>query len=217
MKTERRILSVLLCIVLCLNMLPIWALAEDAEAAEPFSEEPAAEMLQEEPADNWQEPLEEPEEDPEEDPVIIETGSEASDTFETGGDNSVENEDSAVKDVADPVKGETDEQTSMTDAGEVDMAVGEVAKQAEISETEMTEGTAVETSATSLSDKELATEAALQVEEKQEATADLMNETGTCGVYLTWTLDDAGKLTISGTGEMSDYYGTFRVICTHGG
>ena len=28
---------------------------------------------------------------------------------------------------------------------------------------------------------------------------------GTCGDHLTWTLDDAGTLTISGTGGMSDY------------
>ena len=30
-------------------------------------------------------------------------------------------------------------------------------------------------------------------------------EQGTCGTDLTWTLDDQGKLTISGTGEMNDY------------
>ncbi len=30
---------------------------------------------------------------------------------------------------------------------------------------------------------------------------------GTCGDNLTWTLDDAGTLTISGTGEMADYNG----------
>lgn len=29
---------------------------------------------------------------------------------------------------------------------------------------------------------------------------------GTCGNHLTWTLDSSGKLTISGTGEMYDYY-----------
>lgn len=28
---------------------------------------------------------------------------------------------------------------------------------------------------------------------------------GTCGENLTWTLDDDGLLTISGTGDMSDY------------
>ena len=32
-------------------------------------------------------------------------------------------------------------------------------------------------------------------------------ETGTCGENLTWTLDDAGTLTISGTGAMDDYSG----------
>ena len=29
---------------------------------------------------------------------------------------------------------------------------------------------------------------------------------GTCGENLTWTLDDSGTLTISGTGEMDDFY-----------
>ena len=29
---------------------------------------------------------------------------------------------------------------------------------------------------------------------------------GTCSEHLTWTLDDAGTLTISGTGPMDDYY-----------
>ena len=28
---------------------------------------------------------------------------------------------------------------------------------------------------------------------------------GTCGANLTWTLDDAGTLTISGTGKMYEY------------
>ena len=31
-------------------------------------------------------------------------------------------------------------------------------------------------------------------------------ESGTCGDNLTWTLDDNGTLTISGQGEMYDYY-----------
>lgn len=31
-------------------------------------------------------------------------------------------------------------------------------------------------------------------------------DSGTCGANLTWTLDSDGTLTISGTGEMEDYY-----------
>ena len=31
-------------------------------------------------------------------------------------------------------------------------------------------------------------------------------ESGTCGKNLTWTLDDEGTLTISGTGDMDNYY-----------
>lgn len=30
-------------------------------------------------------------------------------------------------------------------------------------------------------------------------------DSGTCGDNLTWTLDDSGTLTISGTGDMEDY------------
>lgn len=33
---------------------------------------------------------------------------------------------------------------------------------------------------------------------------------GTCGNHLTWTLDSSGKLTISGTGDMSDYTHDFE-------
>ena len=33
----------------------------------------------------------------------------------------------------------------------------------------------------------------------------LAAESGTCGKNLTWTLDDTGLLTISGTGDMDDY------------
>ena len=40
-----------------------------------------------------------------------------------------------------------------------------------------------------------------------EDTAELAEATsGTCGENLTWTLDNEGTLTISGTGAMTDYY-----------
>ena len=37
------------------------------------------------------------------------------------------------------------------------------------------------------------------------STEDEAATSGTCGENLTWTLDDAGTLTISGTGEMTDW------------
>ena len=37
-----------------------------------------------------------------------------------------------------------------------------------------------------------------------EAAAETVTS-GSCGENLTWTLDDAGTLTISGTGGMTDY------------
>ena len=43
-------------------------------------------------------------------------------------------------------------------------------------------------------------------------------ESGTCGANggkLTWTLDDAGTLTISGTGEMADYFINYDSITQH--
>ncbi len=43
-------------------------------------------------------------------------------------------------------------------------------------------------------------------ETEETAAADREPVGGTCGPALTWTLDDAGVLTISGTGEMDDYY-----------
>ena len=39
-----------------------------------------------------------------------------------------------------------------------------------------------------------------------KASAASVVESGTCGENLTWTLDDEGTLTISGTGEMYDYH-----------
>lgn len=36
----------------------------------------------------------------------------------------------------------------------------------------------------------------------EEATAQQIIDSGTCGKNVTWTLDDDGLLTISGTGEM---------------
>lgn len=38
-------------------------------------------------------------------------------------------------------------------------------------------------------------------------------ESGTCGENLTWTLDDSGTLTISGTGNMTDYEGLASPFC----
>ena len=38
------------------------------------------------------------------------------------------------------------------------------------------------------------------------ASAALAAESGKCGDDLTWVLDDNGTLTISGTGEMDNYY-----------
>ena len=38
------------------------------------------------------------------------------------------------------------------------------------------------------------------------AQSDTLNGSGTCDDGLTWTLDNNGKLTISGSGEMADYY-----------
>lgn len=39
----------------------------------------------------------------------------------------------------------------------------------------------------------------------EESTATTVNSSGTCGNNLTWTLDDEGTLTISGTGAMSNW------------
>jgi hypothetical protein len=37
------------------------------------------------------------------------------------------------------------------------------------------------------------------------AATGFAEESGTCGEHLTWTLSNDGTLTISGTGEMTDY------------
>ncbi|MBO4867347.1 MAG: leucine-rich repeat domain-containing protein [Ruminococcus sp.] len=42
------------------------------------------------------------------------------------------------------------------------------------------------------------------------ASAAVTKASGTCGANLTWTLDDEGTLTISGTGEMANYWSTVK-------
>ncbi|SEK43106.1 leucine-rich repeat domain-containing protein [Ruminococcus albus] len=42
------------------------------------------------------------------------------------------------------------------------------------------------------------------------ASAAVTKASGTCGAKVTWTLDDEGTLTISGTGEMANYWSTVK-------
>ena len=42
-------------------------------------------------------------------------------------------------------------------------------------------------------------------------TAHAVTASGTCGDYLTWTLNDDGVLTISGTGPMTDYTNSYAL------
>ena len=49
-----------------------------------------------------------------------------------------------------------------------------------------------------------------------KAQAATITQSGTCGANLTWTLDDAGTLTISGTGVMTNYaYSYSSASSTH--
>ena len=53
-------------------------------------------------------------------------------------------------------------------------------------------------------------------EEEPQVTEPALSATeqnsGTCGENLTWTLDDTGCLTISGTGDMEEYTGYSKLI-----
>ena len=49
-------------------------------------------------------------------------------------------------------------------------------------------------------------EASLQAATEAEESATLMASSGSCGRNLSWTLDDQGTLTISGSGAMNDYF-----------
>ncbi|MCR5137683.1 MAG: leucine-rich repeat protein [Oscillospiraceae bacterium] len=44
------------------------------------------------------------------------------------------------------------------------------------------------------------------IQSEDDAPVEAMSASGTCGSNLTWTLDNAGTLTINGAGKMKDYY-----------
>ncbi|MBQ9661822.1 MAG: leucine-rich repeat protein [Oscillospiraceae bacterium] len=291
MKKMRKALAILLCLVICVTMLPTWAMGEDAEAVEPFSEEPAAEMLREEPADNWQESGEEPEpeevvqaayeyeqaepsvEEPEYDPVedalppqeeiwVEETVISEAENEETGTEvfeplaleseikqeeieltegSAEPQEETATQNVASDQNGTNGElavvifrltpenaelvlfiQNEYNEKQKIDAeedgsylllpgeyfyslnAEGYTAIKEERLEIEASEEP-VEIELVMMPTEEEIMLLVEETETENEETADLMAASGICGDNLTWTLDDSGTLTISGTGAMISY------------
>ena len=85
-------------------------------------------------------------------------------------------------------------------------AVTETAAPDEETEPPVTTEPEIPETTASLETEPEVTEEVQQVTEP--ALAETETNTGTCGENLTWTLDDTGCLTISGTGAMTDYTGS---------
>ena len=194
MNKMRKVLAILLCLVMCVTMLPTWAMGEDAEAVEPFSEESAAEMLQEEPADNWQESGKEPE--PEE---VVQAAYE----YEQAEPIVEEPEYDPVEDALPPQAEVWVEETLISEAENEEAGTEEYellpvpeddAEQEEIELVMMP------------AEEEIMLQAE-EIETENEETADLMKTY--VGMYgnLTWVRDDEGTLTIYGKGEMKSSSG----------
>ncbi|MCD7724134.1 MAG: leucine-rich repeat domain-containing protein [Clostridiales bacterium] len=115
--------------------------------------------------------------------------------------------------VAENTDGETEEVTAIEETVSVD-AETEIADEEENdSETEEVMPIEDETADELDVEEEVVaeTEETLPIEEEEQpvdvssATLEVQSTSGTCGDNLTWTLDDDGVLTISGTGDMEDY------------
>ena len=187
----KKILALLLCLVMICTMLPTWVLAEESSAVE-TEVTPTEEILDAEAAEST-----ETEADTPIDPVGEADPAENHQDYVSG------EEQAEVLMPEEPSAEPAD--TTTEPAGEGDSAATESPEAEQINQNRE-EAEAVEDEADipaepteneSLSDESFAEE-----EEEFELLADASS--GTCGDNLTWTLDDAGTLTISGTGAMKD-------------
>ena len=191
MKVKKQ-LALLLCLVMLCSMLSVWALAEDApdEEVEPVQTEKVQDLEATVPVESGAD-----------EPTGLGEAGPAEETQETG----LEEEQ-----VAAPMPEEPEKEQADTTA--------ELVEEEELAETEETETEPVEADTGDEEADEADTVASAEEPgkaEPEEETSDIEEEeafeltpdatSGTCGDNLTWTLDDSGTLTISGTGAMEDY------------
>ena len=207
--SRKKLLAVLLCLAMFAFILPVSALAE----------EPSAELMQEELEAALQEQATEPEVSAEEPPAYEEPAPEEEAVEEELPEAAEEVWPEETPDAEQSVV--VKEPEALPDAEGVDAGaaaapenavVTEPATEAEAqepaepageSDTVPVEIEAEQEPIAAEEDAENTETATLQAETEKEAT--LMAYSGTCGENVTWTLDDEGTLTISGTGAMSDY------------
>ena len=189
----RKALAMLLCTLMCIAMLPAWALAEDVKTREPAGEEPGAEIIQKVSGDEWSEAVEEQK------PII----EEVQELHEQESEEPVCEENTAPQE--DNLNGEAErekqEQTSVSDSNEKQ----EEAEPTTAEDTEPSEDSVEIETVMAQADTEEKEEANLLSEETEKGEiADLMAASGVWGDNLQWELNDSGVLRISGNGEMDD-------------
>ena len=199
--SRKKLLAVLLCLTMFASMLPVSAMAE--ESVPGLVEDEQVELQQEIPA--------EPEEPAALETVVAEVEAETTEPEPAMEENEIEEIEAGTTDepaaATEPeIEPETPEPVEPTAATEpeTEPEAEEPAEPAEESDT-VTVEVEVEQEPIPAEDLENTETAILQAETAEEETATLMAYSGTCGENVTWTLDDEGTLTISGTGAMSDY------------
>ena len=205
MKNTKKVLAMILCAVLCLSLFPTWALAEatDVQLLQGEEQEDAAAEPQEQTEATA--PAEKLNTVEESEPAVEET------TDEEAPEIPEELSPSApMEDLNNPAEIVSSlHPTEETDGEQQEPGEAPVSSEVEAAHEENADDfvpVEVDTAASFKEETELSEEAVLQAEtEEDEETAELMAASGTCGDNLTWTLDDSGKLTISGTGAMTDY------------
>lgn len=182
----KRFLAMLLCVVMVFSLLPTWAFASEEEE---ITQGEYADFEDDDLMDEYYEALGELEdlEAPEEPDELEEPANEEEEPEdvpeteeEPAAEPDEEEENTEVTDPAGPVEEPEDGSTHSKEQEEP----------AEEGKAEPTEEPETE-------------ETVSDDEEEKEVTAQATS--GTCGDNLTWTLDDEGTLTISGTGEMLSY------------
>ena len=181
----KRITAMLLCVVMCVSMLPVSALAGDEPDAE-TEEQGAAAVLPEPQEDEPEEPqgaqIGEPEPDPETEPA----GEPEETPAEEPEPEPTEEAEEALE--TEPEAGPTDEPGEIPADEPTDEPVEEPADEP----TEPDEPTEADESAEAVEPDE-------PMRGGTRAAA-----SGTCGDNLTWTFFDNGQLTISGSGAMDE-------------
>ncbi|MBR1390213.1 MAG: leucine-rich repeat protein [Lachnospiraceae bacterium] len=209
MSCAKKVLAMVLCLIMCLSLLPSWALAEGPEQADAVLEISPAE---EAPADNTSASPSEPTE--------IDADHDTEPATEMPAVTEDMQEKSVSEEVSEPIMDDESESPSDFTSETPDEPVQLTDQKTDSEDFENPEKNAAVTSGVSdNADGEENEELPVveEAESKQEESSLLEDETafelipaastssGTCGDNLTWTLDETGALNIRGSGDMNNY------------